>query len=656
MDKYALTVLEYDKIKEQLKQYAVSEEAKAVIDRLEPSTDSNAAEGWLRETGEARRIIDVRSGVPLSALSGIGRLFDKSGKGMVLLPEELTVLMDLLECVRRMKHFMLGMRLHAPSISAYADSMYELEDLYAEIARCIIDGRVDDRASPELHRIRKKLWITEDRIKQKLSSILNAASASGYLQEAVVSTRNGRYAIPVKREHRRSLDGAVLDISSSGSTVFIEPSGIARLQEELNILRFDEENEVYRILARLTALADGCARELSINVEAMVHYDFLFAKAKYARAFDARSAGLNNSGNILIKRGRHPLIGMSAVPLDFHIGGDYRALVITGPNTGGKTVALKTVGLLTLMVQSGLHVPVSEGSEFAVFADILADIGDGQSIEQSLSTFSSHVMNISAILKRAGQDTLVIMDEVGAGTDPSEGMGFAAAVLEEAYAKGATLVATTHYSELKKFAADTPGFKNGCMGFDINTLKPLYSLKIGQPGESNAFLIALRLGMEGRIIERAHEITYREKKRYDRSLLKPETGQETGTAADGIPVCEPAAEEVKKVKKLQKQAEEQPKPSQKGFSVGDCVYIGSMGRTGIVCEAENSKGEVTVMVMKKKLRVNKKRLSVFIDGKELYPDNYDFDIVLESKENRKKKKLMGKGHAEGVVIERGADE
>lgn len=649
MNNYAFKVLEYGKIKEQLKQYAVSERAQAAVDRLEPSIDHRVIEGWLTETTEARRILDISSAVPLSALAGLDKLLDRTGKGMVLSPEELAAVKSLLESVKRMKRFMAGMQLPAPSISAYASSMYELGDLYEEIDRCIVDGRVDDRASAELHRVRKKLAIAGDRIKQKLNGILNAASAAGYLQEPVISTRNGRFVLPVRREHRRSVEGAVLDTSSSGSTVFIEPSAIIKLQEELSLLHIEEEAEVYRVLSTLTGMVDGCGRELSIDMEAMIHYDFLFAKAKYSRAYNACGVSLNSSCRIILNGGRHPLIGNTAVPLDFHIGEGYKALVITGPNTGGKTVALKTVGLLTLMVQSGLHVPVQEGSEFAVFTDILADIGDGQSIEQSLSTFSSHVMNISAILQCAGPDTLVIMDEVGAGTDPSEGMGFATAVLEEVYAKGATILATTHYSELKEFAAVTPGFKNGSMGFDINSLKPLYSLKIGQPGESNAFLIALRLGMNGRIIERAHEITYKEKKKYDRTALESGEALEDAQTVDSHRLL---AEEARRVKKLHRQEDGLSKPAEKAFSVGDCVYITTMGRTGIVCEAENSKGEVLVMVMKKKYRVNKKRLTLFIESKELYPEEYDYDIVLESKENRRKKKVMNKGHAEGVFIER----
>lgn len=609
--------------------------------------------GWLQETTEAVAVLSVSSSVPLSAMSELENALRKVEKGIILQPDELYSVKNLLECVKRMKKYMAAMEQKAPVISTYARSMFELGDLYEEIDRCIVNSRVDDRASAELHRIRKKLDIVDDRIRQKLNSILNAASASGYLQEAVVSTRNGRYVIPVKREHRRSIEGSIHDTSSSGSTLFIEPSGIAKLQEELNLLHIAEENEVYRILSFITSMVDSSSRELSINMEALAHYDFIFAKGKFSRSMDMTSVSLNTCGKVKIKGGRHPLIGRSCVPLDFSIGEDYRALVITGPNTGGKTVALKTVGLLSLMVQSGLHVPVEAGSEFAIFTDILADIGDGQSIEQSLSTFSSHVRNISTIIDCASPNTLVIMDEVGAGTDPSEGMGFAVAVLEEVYSKGATMLATTHYCEIKEFAAITPGFKNGCMGFDIHTLKPLFSLKIGQPGESNAFLIALRLGIDAKLIERAHEITYKEKKDYSKVL--PEEGEKL-IDQEAVTEHEQLMREAEKARGLAKQADIAQRQVQnnarKHFSVGDCVNISSMSRTGIVCEPENEKGEIVVMVMKKKLRVNVKRLSIYIEGSKLYPEGYDYDIVMESKENRKKRNLMNRKHVEGVVIEK----
>ena len=653
MNKHALRALEFDKIIEEIRQYTVSEAARALLDRLEPSVDMEVIRSRLQETTEAAVLLSVNSSVPLSTMNDLEGVLHKVKKGLILQPGELLTVKDLLECVRRMKKYMASMEQKAPVVAVYARSMYELGELSGEIDRCISGGRVDDRASAELHRIRKKLNIVDDRLRQKLNSILNAASASGFLQEAVVSTRNGRYVIPVKREYRKSIEGPIHDTSSSGSTLFVEPAGIALLQEELSILRIEEENEVYRILSVLTGMVDGSLRELSVNMQVLAHYDYVFARAKYSRTMDMNTVGLNNEGRICITGGRHPLIGRSAVPLDFNIGEDYRALVITGPNTGGKTVALKTVGLLSLMVQSGLHVPVEAGSEFAVFTDILADIGDGQSIEQSLSTFSSHVRNISTIIECASPNTLVVMDEVGAGTDPSEGTGFAVAVLEEVYAKGATILATTHYNEIKEFAAVTPGFKNGSMGFDIHTLKPLYSLSIGRPGESNAFLIALRLGMSARLIERAHEITYKEKKDYSGAIAEDSERLVDREAVDQhreqAREADKAAERSRRADAAVKQAQQKQR---KHFNTGDCVYISTMSRTGIVCEPENDKGEVVVMVMKKKFRVNAKRLSIYIEGKELYPENYDTDIVLESKENRKKRKLMAKRHIEGLVIEK----
>ena len=332
------------------------------------------------------------------------------------------------------------------------------------------------------------------------------------------------------------------------------------------------------------------------------------------------------------------------MPLDFEVGESYNSVVITGPNTGGKTVALKTVGLLTIMAQCGLQVPVEEESELAIFVDVLADIGDGQSIEQNLSTFSSHITNIINILNTADKYTLVIMDEIGAGTDPGEGMGIAVSVLEEIYKKGAIILATTHYSEIKEFAAKSDGFINGCMEFDIETLKPLYKLSIGKPGESNAFLIALRLGMDKSIIQRAHFVTYKEEKTYED--YKVEIKVEATTAPTNI-------EKITKLKQINKISDKQKAKSK--FNIGDSVYISFMGRSGIICELENSKGEYGVMVMKKKLIINNKKLSLHISQEELYPEDYDFDVIFESVENRKKDKLMSKKHVEGTKIVREKD-
>lgn len=654
MNEYTMKILEYDKLKENIKQYAISEPAKAMLDILQPSVDLPEIERWMLETTEARRITDINANIPLTAMEKISEVIAKAGKSYTLTTGELTAVKELLESVRKLKRFMGPMQAISPVVASYALSMSELPHLRDEIDRCVVNGLIDDRATPELSRVRKKIAVTDERIKQKLGSILSSPSYASVLQEAVVTVRNGRYVVPVKREYKKSFAGNVLDLSSSGSTLFIEPAAIARLQEELNILKMEEEKEVFRILSFLTEMVEAGMREISINVEAFIQYDFIFAKAKYSRSLDCTPPALNEQNKIIIKGGRHPLIGKNAVPLDFQIGEGYRALVITGPNTGGKTVALKTIGLLTLMAQSGLHVPAGEGSELAVFTGILADIGDGQSIEQSLSTFSSHLKNISTIIEFSGPRSLVLMDELGAGTDPGEGMGFAVAVLEEVFSRGATIVATTHISEIKEFADNNEGFKNGRMEFDIDTLKPLYKLTIGRPGESNAFLIALRLGVSRRIIERAHEITYGERKDYSCEVTrrpKSMIDKEIVTKDALPPVREAASTRSGAVWK-----EKARRTASSNFVKGDCVYISSMDRTGIVYEPENSRGEVVVMVMNKKYKINHKRLSLHVAAKDLYPEDYDLDIVFESKENRKKRHLMSKRHVEGLVIETKEDE
>jgi DNA mismatch repair protein MutS2 len=651
LNKNAIEVLEFNKIKETLKTYALSEMAKAMIDKLEPEIDINVIERCLLETSEARAIIDRSSSVPLHSLLDIEFIRDKIGKGINLLPAELESICGMLRDGKKLKKFMAGKGYEAPLVSTYALSLYELSELVDEIERCIAQGRVLDKASSELSKIRKKLAILEDRIKSKLDSVLKNPKYRNILQENLVSLRNGRYVIPVKSQYKNEFGGSIHDSSSSGSTVFIEPAEVKKAQDELNILKMEEEKEVYRILATLTALAADYDREISINIETMVYYDFLFAKAKFSKALDGRSVRFNTRNHIKINKGRHPLLGRNAIPLDFTIGEDYTALVITGPNTGGKTVVLKTVALLTMMAQSGLHVPVEKDSELAVYADILVDIGDGQSIEQNLSTFSSHIKNIISIMECADKYTLVVMDEVGAGTDPGEGMGIATAVLEEVHRKQATILATTHYSEIKAFADNSPGFKNGSMEFDVNTLRPTYRLNIGKAGESNAFLIALRLGMDKKLIERAHEITYKETKQYtDYAHEIIEEKIIDRNAVENHEESIKKLENAEKIKKISEKQKEEPR-----FKLGDCVYISTMDRTGIVCELENSKGEVGVMVMRKKFKINHKRLSLYIGAEELYPQDYDFDIVFESVENRKKNHLMSKRHVEGMVIERGGE-
>ncbi len=639
MNKHAMDLLEFSQIKEDLMGFAISQQAKEMIAALMPYTDINLIKKYMLETTEARGIVDISSSVPIHSLSGMKTIGDKLKRQENLQISELETTASFIEEGRRLKRFMKGKAEAAPTITEYALTIAELADIAEEINRCISRGRVLDKASNALAKTRKRIIIVEERIKSKLDVYLKVSQYKAYLHDGLVSQRNGRYVVPIKSEHKGSFEGNVLDVSRTGSTVFIEPAAVKRLQDELDGLRLEEENEIYKILSGLTALVARQEREIHLNMETMIYYDFLLAKGKYSRAIGGKAVKLNTGDYIKIDGGRHPLLGQKAVPLDFEIGGSYKSLIITGPNTGGKTVVLKTVGLLTMMAQSGLHPSINGEGNFAVFLDILTDIGDGQSIQHNLSTFSSHIKNIIGILDKADKHTLVILDEIGAGTDPGEGMGIGVAVLESLYRKQATIIATTHYNEIKDFAANQEGFINGCMDFDINTLSPLYRLRIGEAGESNALLIALRLGMGKALIERAHEITYKEAKAYEAFKIPVASDNSPSPVAEAKKQLIEEASEVKKAKGVS------------GFKIGDCVFISTMNRTGIVCEAENSRGELGVMVMKKKFKINHKRLSLYIEGGELYPEDYDFDIVFESKEDRKKKKLMTKRHVKGVQIE-----
>ena len=647
MNQNTMNVLEFNKVIEEIKKYALSEKALEMIDNLQPSTDIDIIHNRMSETTEAVAMLKVNASIPLISMTGMQSSILKAQKNMILTPEELSSCQNLLEAVQRVRKYMSKMQSIGPKIASYALSMYELLELAEKIQRCIVNGRVDDRASHDLARIRSRILIVEDRIRQKLNDILRSTAYKGMLQDSLISSRNGRYVVPVQRKDMRKFPGQVIDTSSTGSTVFMEPAAIALLQQEYDLLQLEEKNEVYRILADLSEKIAEHQRELAINIEVMAVYDFIFARAKYSCSLDMKPIQLNRAGIIEIYQGRHPLLGQEAVPLDLKIGQNYRALIITGPNTGGKTVALKTVGLLTLMAQCGLHVPVAEGSQLAVFSNILCDIGDGQSIEQSLSTFSAHVKNILMIMEACNESALVIMDEMGAGTDPGEGHGFAIAVLEEVFRRGATILATTHYGEIKEYALNTPGFENGCMAFDIKTLQPLYKLQIGNWGDSNAFLIALRLGMDRHIIERAHEITYGERANYE-----IETNINSVLDQEDLKIEMAEKAEMQEVYKAKESRERNSHYSKKNLKVGDRVYVSTMQRSGVIYEEENGRGEVVVMVMGKKYVINQKRLTLEIDRQDLYPENYDMDIIFESKENRKKRKTISKRHVEGLTIEK----
>lgn len=648
MNTQTINMLEYKKIKEILGGYAVNAITRRVIETLEPSTNLSIIQSWMVDTTEARLILEKSASVPIANLNGLEHILEIPKKGLNLSPEQLTLVYGLLDNVSRMQRYMKDKQFLAPAVSSYAYSMFDLPEVKDEIYRCIRNGRVDDHASKSLLKTRKKIAVIEERIKSKLDNILKSAAYRDMMQEQIISMRDGRYVIPVKSKFKRNIDGQILDSSSSGATVYMEPNDIRKLQTEISMLRAEEEIEISKVLSILTGMVAGYERELGINIEGMAHYDFIFAKAKYSRSLDATNVELNADNKIKIVNGRHPLLGEKCVPLHFSLGETYQALVITGPNTGGKTVAIKTVGLLTMMVQSGLHVPVGEGSEFAVFREIFADIGDGQSIEQSLSTFSSHIINIISIMKQAGPQDLVILDELGAGTDPAEGMGLAVAILEKLYSQGSMILATTHYSEIKEFANVTKGFENGSMEFDLETLQPLYRLIIGKAGKSQALSIALKLGMENEVINRAKEVTYSDE-------VYPHVDKQ-----NSIPLSTANNEMLQisreKAQSTVKKPQEKRIPVQKEqeatYKIGDRVYVTSLKTAGIICELENTQGEYGVIAGESKHHIHKKRLILHIRSEMLYPEDYDMDIVFETKENRKKDKLMNKRHIDGMTIER----
>jgi dsDNA-specific endonuclease/ATPase MutS2 len=652
--------LEFEKVKQRIREFALSEPGRILIDQLSPITDDRRITMWLMEAEEACGILKSGGSVPIPSMEGLTTMLELLGKGYLLQAEDLALMGKFIESGLQMKRYMKSKEHLAPQVSSYALSLHEMKGLQMEIERCIRHGRVTDHASSELLKIRKQMAIVEERMRKKLDGIVSKYRS--ILQEAVVSMRNNRYVLPVKREHRKQIAGSVLDESASGQTVFVEPADIASLQLELREYSTDEAREEAKVLGMLTAMAEEHSQELSINYETFAAYDFLFAKAKYGYSLDARKVALNKNGLIYIKGGRHPLLGGSSVPLDFHIGRGYNALLITGPNTGGKTVSLKTVGLLTLMVQAGLLVPVEEGSEVAIYTKVVADIGDGQSIEQSLSTFSAHIRCLKQILDEADSHTLVLLDELAAGTDPGEGVGLSIAILEELQRRKCTVVATTHFNEIKRFAEQTAGFQNARMEFDQETLRPLYKLKIGEAGSSYAFDIAYKLGIDAAIIARSREIaksnTQLSGSQEALAVQPPEKYFDGGNVGD---VGEDISVLVDQVKVAPSKhtpiadagnTSDARKSPNRTFTVGDCVWISSFRRTGIVCSLPDNRGRIQVMIQKEKVWLNVKRLSLYIEREKLYPEGeYDMDIVFDSKENRKKRNQMKRKHVEGMTIE-----
>ncbi len=504
MNNKALKTLEYNKITDRLASHASSEPGIKLCRELQPMMDMDEINSALKQTSDAVSRIFRHGSISFAGLKDIRPLTKALEVGSALGMSELLDICSLLKVAAGARRYGVSEDEAVDSLSGLFNVIYDIADIRREIERCILsEDEIADDASAELKNIRRQMRICTERIRTELNSMLNGSDRT-YLQEAVITTRGGRYCIPVKAEYKSQVPGMVHDQSKAGSTFFIEPMSVVRLNNEIREYEVKESEEIAKILASLSAMAGNYTAELDADYDILSQLDFIFAKAKLSFEYKGSEPIMNTRGYINIRKGRHPLIdSRKVVPIDVSIGDEYSELIITGPNTGGKTVTLKTIGLFSLLGQSGLHIPAADNSELTVFNDIFADIGDEQSIEQSLSTFSSHMKNIIEILAKADSNSLVLFDELCAGTDPTEGAALAISILTSLHKLRVTTVATTHYSELKIFALSTEGVQNACCEFDVATLAPTYRLLIGIPGKSNAFAISGKLGLPQYIIDDA---------------------------------------------------------------------------------------------------------------------------------------------------------
>ena len=609
--------LQLNEVKELIKNYCVSSLGKELIEKTNPSGNFNIVKRRLNENKEARKILENSNHIPLEGLFNINPIIEKVEKGMILEPNELISVEDFLRGCRKIKSFMRDKELYSPKLSSYALNICECVNIEEEIKYCIKNNKVDSEASKELKKIRRSIEITEGRIKERLNKFITSSANKKYIQEFIISKRDDRYVIPIKASYKNEVDGIVLDTSAKGTTVFIEPSSISKYSLELITLKSEESVEEYKILSYLTELIYEKIQNIKLNMEIISEYDMVFAKAKYSQANKAVTPKLNNNGYIKIVNGKHPLLTKNVVPLNFEVGKDYRSLIITGPNAGGKTVTLKTVGLLTLMTQCGFDICASEDTEISVFEKVFVDIGDNQSIENALSTFSSHIKNIADIMSKSNNKTLVLFDEIGSGTEPNEGASLAIAILEEFYKMSCIIVASTHYGEIKKFATNHPHFENAGMMFDKDTLEPMYKLTIGKSEDSNALFISKKMGIKDKVLNKAK--SYMSDKNYDFDLI---------------------SESKIYIKPIE---EEEVLKNLPNLEIGDKVKLLDYDDYGIVYKTIDKYNNVEVLYKEEFIKVNIKRIELSLKAKDLYPVGYDLNSLFVSFEERKLEKDIARG-------------
>jgi len=641
-------VLEFDKIKELWLAYAMTEHAKTRIGEMVPYLSEMELITALRETTESKRLIEKCGNPPLVSLSGMDEVLLVVSKDDCLSAAQLEIVKAALVAVRRLKDYLERGKAYDISLAYYAENLDALDELRREIEQSVWNEQVADNASARLQELRRDIKNCEDKMREKAEQIMR--SNKECMSDSFSTIRNGRVCIPVKKEYKFKIPGIVIDKSATGNTLFIEPVVSAKYYEELQQLRIEEEDEVRRILYTLTGLVELYQDALQQNIQTMEKLDFAFSKGKLSLDYDGTAPDIIRERAIRLKDARHPLLEKnSCVPLQFAIGGDVNGIVITGPNTGGKTVAIKTVALCAMMAQCGLHVP-AETAELCMFSNVLCDIGDGQNLSENLSTFSAHITNVLDILKRVNPESLVIMDELGSGTDPQEGMGIAVAILEELKKSGALYLVTTHYPEIKTYAEREEGVINARMTFDPENFKPLYRMVIGEAGESCALHIAKRLGMPAHMLRRAASAAYKLENR-DMRLSETEAKQKK-IAPELAAILDTGEEEPAAPKKSYPRLQKQKPVKQRKqipFKRGDSVMVYPEEKIGIVFKEANEKGVLRVQLPGKKIWINHKQVKLMVPAKELYPEDYDFSIIFDSVEVRKLRHDMERKYTEGEI-------
>ena len=623
--------IEFDKVKEIWTNLAVTDWAKEKIRETTLYFSESELKKHLRNTTDARFLIEKLGTPPLQNISEIREVLMIAEKGDGLTPYQLERVEKVLVSIKRLKDYLQRGKIFENSLAYYDENLDLLSELREEICDKIRNGAVDDYASKELERIRKEIVKCEEQMKQKAEQILR--SNKECMADNYCTFRNGRICLPVKKDYKLKISGSIIDKSSTGSTLFIEPSSVSKYYEELQLLKISEENEVYRILYTLSAFVLASAPVLYENLELMEKLDFIFSKGKLSIDMEATEPTINTERRIKLQDARHPLMDKEvAVPLQFEVGGSVRGIVITGPNTGGKTVAIKTVMLNCIMAQCGLHVTCKK-ADICMNSSYLCDIGDGQNLSENLSTFSAHITNVLDVLSAVNQDSLVIMDELGSGTDPTEGMGIAIAILEELRKSGAIFLVTTHYPEVKEYADKAEDIVNERMTFNKETLRPTYQLIIGEAGESCAFYIADKLGMPGEMLKVAIQAAYGD------GAVKTYSFQNRG---DNIK--KKSAAKITKAKTGRNSIELTTK-----YKIGDSVMVYPEKKIGIVCEPINEKGVLRVQLPNRKIWINHKRVNLHVAATELYPEDYDFSIIFETVENRKKRHDMQRKYTDAVI-------